>query len=362
MLTASRREWNELYTFFSLLAQGCIAVGNAAGEPGGRQLPIAQLQRKEHDGMRRYLIEEETVHVTGEQMDARFPREDFGTVAQFIRDMLAGSHEAEVEAAPGVEEFLDAVKIYDMEAQTDDRTDFHIGFYSTDTPLVGFRIQSYLCGTTPLLDGGRTANLKLEQSGVRFSGPAINKINFTEDPDNPNEVGRRMLYIESLGGVLKYSDVADKIFRSNLLMIDSNFPRVLAAMLRTLHLDNVTRVDELTARIEEQNPLKIKEELVQKHGFYRYKIKQFLVALALGLRPAKMFDGTESAVAGFILVDGRGNLLCYQKADRETMADYLFTHTRLEKGLPDKDKYGYLERENRAYYLKLNLKIGFTRK
>lgn len=362
MLTASRREWNELYTVFSLLARGRVALGNAAGEPGGAELPLALLQRREHDGLRRYLPEGDHIRVQGEQMDAVFPRQDFEDAAQLIRETLLASNEPEPEAPQGMEAFLDALNIYDLEAVTDDRTDFHLAFYSPDAPQAGFRVQSRLCGLTPLLDGGRTANLKWEQSGVRFSAPAVNKINFTEAPDNPNEVARRMLYIESLGGVLKYSDVADKIFRSNLLMIDSNFPRVLAAMLRTLHLDNVARVDELTARVEEQNPLKIKDELVHRHGFYRYKMKQFLVALALGLRPAKMFDGRKSAVTGFITVDARGRLLAYRSAERETFADYLFTHTRLEKSLPDKDKYGYLERENGTYYFKLNLKVGFTRK
>ena len=124
----------------------------------------------------------------------------------------------------------------------------------------------------------------------------------------------------------------------------------------------MSRIDELTALIEERNPLKIKDELIQKHGFYRHKMKQFLVALALGLRPAKIYTGRSTAVGGFIMVGADGRLTVYRQTEADVMADYLFTHTRLEKGLPDKDKYGYLERENKLYYFKLNLKIGFTRK
>ena len=55
-----------------------------------------------------------------------------------------------------------------------------------------------------------------------------------------------MLLIERLGGVLKYSDVADRVFRSNLLMIDLHFPRVLTEMVRIMHLDDITRISELT--------------------------------------------------------------------------------------------------------------------
>lgn len=362
MLTATRREWNELYVFFSLLAQGEVALGNEEGASSERVLPIARVTRREHDGERRYTIENTDIHIEGEQINVKIPREDFGTVAALILDALKQDRNEEVEAPEGVEGFLDVLNIYDMEARTDDRTDFHIIFHDDTFPPVGFRIYSRLCGMDPLLDGGRTANLKFEQTGVRFSQPAVNKINYTEDPENPNEVARRMLSIEGLGGVLKYSDVADKIFRSNLSMIDLHFPRVLAEMARVMHLDNITRVDELIAIIEEKNPLKIKEELIRKHLYYRHKMKEFLLALALGMRPAKLYNGTESAVAGFMMVDAQGKLLCYRKTEREVFAGFLFNHTRLEKGNPEQDKYGYLERENRLYYLKLNLKIGFVRK
>lgn len=361
MLTATRREWNELYTLFTLLAKGAIPAGDAAGN-AGLPLPIALIQREEHDGPRRYLIREQNVRVVGSDMDESFPREDFEVFSEMIHAALRTSSETDIAAPEGVEDFLDALKIYNLEAITDDRTDFYIAFYREDMPLIGCRIYSRLCGMDPLLDGGRTANLKFEQTGVRFSQPAIHKINYTESPENPAEVARRMLYIESMGGVLKYNDVADKIFRSNLLMIDLHFPRVLAEMTRILHLDNISRIDELTQIVEETNPLKIKDELIHKHGFYRYKMKTFLLALAFGLRPAKIFSGKDSAVSGFVFVDHEGRLTCYHKNDRETFADFLFTHTRLEKGSPEKDKYGYLERENRLYYLKLNLKIGFVRK
>ena len=361
MMTATRREWSELYTFFTILAQGGLAAGTAEGTEGA-WLPVALVQRQEHDGPRRYLIGPEEIRIQGSEMDERIPREDFATVAQMILDPLAAVHDDEVEAPEGVEGFLDAVRIYDLEAVTDDRTDLYVAFYHPETPLVGLRIYSRLCATDPLLDGGRTANLKMEQTGIRFSQPAVYKINYTENPDNPAEVARRMLYIESMGGIFKYSDVCDRVFRSNLHMIDLHFPRVLCEMLRIFHLDQISRIDELTALIEERNPLKIKDELIHKHGFYRHKMKQFLVALALGLRPAKIYTGRDSAVSGILMVGADGRITVYHKADKDVFGDYLFTHTRLEKGLPDKDKYGYLERENKLYYFKLNLKIGFVRR
>lgn len=374
MFKATKRELGEIYAFFRLLADGSVYMGTPQVQKDmNRCWPVALIQREEHDGTRRYYIEETEVRMVSGEVDrsgqfvpkeevepVTFPRTDFGEAADYVLDILKHSSGEEVEVPDGLEGFLDAVRIYDLEAKTDDRTDFKVAFWQKDAPLTGFCVRCRLSPMNPLLDGGRTANLKLEQTGVKFAVPTVNKVNAL--PESPNEVAERMLMIERLGGVLKYSDVADRVFRCNLLMIDLHFPRMLAEMVRLMHLEGITRVAELTERIKELNPLKIKDELIQKHGFYEYKMKQFLLALALGMRPAKIFRGTDSAVEGMLLVDGQGDLLCYHQSYRQDFAEFLYQNTRFEKGALEKDKYGFLERENGSWYFKLNVKIGLVKR
>ena len=326
---ATKRELGELYTFFRLLADGKVFGGTPKAQKDDRKCwPIALIQREEHDGTRRYYIEEEDVRIvsgvvekdgtfiaSAEKEVLSFPRADFGDAAEIILHLLRNEPGEEVEVSEGLEAFLDAVNIYDLESKTEDRTDFSVAFWSVDAPLTGFTVRCRLS---------------------------------------------RM--IERLGGVLKYSDVADRVFRCNLLMIDLHFPRMLAEMVRTMHLDGITRVSELTERIKEMNPLKIKDELINKHCFYEFKMKQFLLALALGMRPAKIYNGTDSAVEGLLLTNGEGEVLCYHKSERQTFADFLYQNSRFEKGSVDKDKYGFLERENGVYYFKLNVKIGLLKR
>ena len=341
---ATKREWGEIYAFFRLLADGYVYAGTPDVKRNEQQrIPVAMVQREEHDGTRQYIVEKDNIHIKGEKMDKLVPREDFETVAELILQAIRSSKQDDVTSPDGVEEFLDEVAIYDLEAKTDDRTDFSVAFYDVAAPLTG----------------GRTANFKFEQTGVKFAVPTINKINAEGEED---DVISRMLMIERLGGVLKYSDVADKIFRSNLAMIDLHMGRLLAEMTRLMWLDGITKVSELTEEVKRLNPLKIKDELINKHGFYEYKIKEFLLALATGMRPAKLYNGTESAICGFLFVTGEGEVLCYQRAYRQTFADFLFYNSRLEKGSTEKDKYGYLERENGVYYFKLNLKIGLLKR
>ncbi|MBQ5478126.1 MAG: HpaII family restriction endonuclease, partial [Bacteroidaceae bacterium] len=309
---------------------------------------------------RRYIINENDVHIVGEGIDFSVSREDFSFAAEIMENALKENHGDDLELPDAIENFMNAIQITEFEAVTDDRTDFYIIPYSEACKPVGIRVYSRIGGMTPLLDGGRAANFKFEQQGVRFPSPTVNKINSLEESDNP--VCRRMLYIESLGGTLKYSDVADKIFRSNLAMIDLHLGRVLAEMVRVMHLDGITKISDLVERINEINPVKVKDELITRHRYYEYKVKQLLLAVAFGMRPAKLYNGIDGAIAGFVFVDKDGKMLLYSKLDQQTFADFLFANTRLERGSTEKDKYGYLERENGKYYLKLNLKIGIQKR
>lgn len=360
MFEATKKEWSELYSFFRLLADGKMALGTPQAKKSEINWPIAMIQREEHDGTRCYYIEKDTIRIVGENLERTVPREDFATVAGLILQAIKSSSDNEVASPEGVEEFLDEMAIFDLEAKTDDRTDFSVAFWHPEAPVTGFCVRSKMGAMNALLDGGRAANLKLEQTGVKFATPTVNKINAL--PESDTEVVDRMLMIERLGGVLKYSDVADRVFRSNLLMIDLHFPRLLSEMLRTMHVEGITRVSELTELMKQVNPLKIKDELIQKHGYYEFKIKQFLLTLALGMRPAKIYNGTDSAVEGMIVVDGSGELLCYHKSDKKTFEDFLYLNTRFEKGSVEKDKYGFLERENGSYFFKLNAKIGLVKR
>lgn len=355
------REWCELYTFFRLLADGQIAMGTEQGSPGEQIRPLASILRTEHDGIRKYLIESQHIRIVSDEQPVRFvPREDFSAAADLILQAVKSSTQDEVEVPEGVEAFLDELRIFDLEAPTTDRTDLHLTFWHPDSPPCGFIVRSRLGQMRPLLDGGRTANLKLEQSGIKFASPTVSKINAS--PESANEVAERMLLIERLGGVLRYADVADKVFKANLSMIDLHFPRLLAEMVRTMHLDGISRTCDLVDVMEQINPLKIKEELIQKHLFYRFKTQQFLTALLCGMRPAKIYRGETTAIEGLLLLDGSGQVAAYHLSDRSTLENFLLKNTRFEKGALEKDKYGYLERENGVYYFKLNAKIGFCKR
>ena len=97
---ATKKEWCELYTFFRLLADGKVVLGTAEAKIGEMSWPIAVIQREEHDGTRRYYIEEESVRIEGETGVKSMPREDFGIVADLILQAVKSSSENDVTSLP----------------------------------------------------------------------------------------------------------------------------------------------------------------------------------------------------------------------------------------------------------------------
>lgn len=62
--SATKRELGELYTFFRLLADGAVSLGTPEARTNEtEQWPVALIQREEHDGTRRYYIEEENIRI-----------------------------------------------------------------------------------------------------------------------------------------------------------------------------------------------------------------------------------------------------------------------------------------------------------
>ena len=113
-------ELGELYTFFRLLAgwKSFRGVLRKAQKDDRKCWPIALIQREEHDGTRRYYIEEEDVRIvsgvvekdgtfiaSAEKEVLSFPRADFGDAAEIILHLLRNEPGEEVEVSEGLEAF-----------------------------------------------------------------------------------------------------------------------------------------------------------------------------------------------------------------------------------------------------------------
>ena len=64
-------------------------------------------------------------------------------------------------------------------------------------------------------------------------------------------------------------------------------------------------------------------ELQQGHDLYGFKVKSFMVAIALGMMPATIWDGRYEATGGYIIVKESGDMICFHVYDRNLLEDIL---------------------------------------
>ena len=362
MFTVSRKDLGELLALFRLVESMCLPLNVKQNEDFLEKVHFSSVMREEGKVKRKYYLQNDKVCIDSTENNHKeiilLPKQEWSDVANHLFEALRQTDDENlVLIDDDVEQFLDKAQIYSIAGTNEGQ--HHLFLETAMGPLqagVFLRVGAY---PTKILDGGRSANIKLEQTGTRFASPMAAKVNaFYSD----KTVRDRMFMIEDMGSSLKYSNVADKVFRANLAMIDLHLGRLLAEMIRVSYIEDILKVNELTQRMNEINPLKVKSELIEKHHYYEFKIKQLLLACISGMRPAKIYKGQDTLPFYTIFVNPNGQLFAYSVSNTSDLADFLYHNTRLERGDLEKDKYGELERENNVYYFKLNLKIGLTKR
>lgn len=360
MFTVSRKDLGELLALFRLVESMSVPLMNTQGAYALAQVDFDAVLREEDKVMRRYSLVDDVVLIERSDNDVvlTFSKEEWSRVADHLFEALRQNDDEHLVLVDDEDEaFLDKAEIHNIAGTGEGQNHLLL-----ETPMglqvagVWLRVGAY---PSKVLDGGRSANLKLEQTGTRFASPMASKVNSLQ---STNTVRDRMLMVEDMGSSLKYYNVADKVFRANLAMIDLHLGRLLTEMVRISYMEDVMKINELTARMNELNPLKVKSELIEKHHYYEYKVKQLLLACASGMRPTKIYRGQDQLPFYTIFINPNGQLMAYSVYQNHCLADFLFNNSRLERGDLEKDKYGELERENNVYYFKLNLKIVLTKR
>ena len=135
--------------------------------------------------------------------------------------------------------------------------------------------------------------------------------------------------------------------------------RLLSDLVRIFYTDEMITIKDITEEINRVNPFKVKDEVIEKSRLYEYKIRQFLYAVACGLKPTKTWRGNGNTHMQ-IFVKENGEILYYNPAEKEKFEKFLFANTRLSIPNEDKNKFGGIEKENGQWLIKLNMEIRFN--
>lgn len=361
-LTGNKGEWSEFYTFLKLLADGKIyAADKNLNKNETLFYLILKIIRGEAEDLE-YIRNENIViqNSKGIVLTEISVNEVSNIADRFYKGIAEGKRG---ERAFGLGFAKNALETFHTNSYSDERTktaDIRIVIHDPIThhkPLLGFSIKSYLGGKPTLFNASKASNLIFKIK------PEIDNQRRIE-LNNLNTYGARIRWLAENGYSLTFEKMYSEFFRTNLELIDSKLPEILAHLILKRYLGGPNKLAGLTEFLNDANPCDFNIQL--NKNFYTYKIKRLLVDAALGMKAGSLWTGAYSATGGIITVKKDGELLCFHIYNWNEFQDYLLNHTKIDfpDSSPKRCDFGRVltaeeVEENSGSYIKLNFQIRF---
>lgn len=352
-MSGNKGEWSELYVFMKLLSQGRVYAANEKVERIDEvNYPILKIMREEIKGrIIDYVINDKEISIEIQSDKIlSVDRKEMEKQANILLKNIA-SHSGSFELEE-IAEFANGIKVTKLKAPSADTTDISMQIKDIHTNFirnVGFSIKSEVGNAPTLLNAGQTTNFIYKVTGLsRIQMEEINSIN------TRTKIKDRMFKIAELGGKIQYYDMNHTGFKRNLIMVDSSMPEIIGNMLLYYYSEDVKECDKLVNMLGDRDPLGYGDSMM-----YTYKFKKFLCSCALGMKPAKPWDGLDEANGGYIIVKANGEILAYHIYNRNFFEQYLLDNTALDRASTSRHEYMSLYEENNEIFIKLNLQVRF---
>ena len=356
MLTGNKGEWSEIYAFLKLLADKKLYAGDANLQINTEQFyPIIKIIRYESDIRYQYTIDDDLVTITGGIEEKVIRSKVFERFAIILFEHILASDGS--FAVPIIENFLNSIYCKTLKAKSNSKSDIFIVIHdkrTNSTHELGFSIKSQLGAESTLLNASQPTNFTFKINNFSPDEKLVDSINRI---DTKSKVKDKIIAIKDIGGNLEFFALENNIFKNNLVLIDTALPDIFAEIVLVFYTSKLNNISELTAKIDEKNPLRYDKS--SPHQFYQYKIKRFLTDVALGMVPKTVWTGTYDATGGYLVVKGTGEVVCYHIYNKNQFDDYLFLNTKLETASTERHNFGNIYKENDEYFFKLNLQIRF---
>jgi len=337
MLTGNKGEWAELYAFLKILSDTKLpsADENLVIEPE-RFFEFLSL-----------IWNDPSMQVSSR-------------LASIFRAIAEGSGRS--FAVPEAEEVMFSLLRTSLKAPSSEKADIFgtLVDRSTNTAeLSGFSVKSMLKNKATLLNHSGQTVFQYELEGFPL-GRAAEIAAITADNSSSYYIDRTKRIIE-LGGKFKFHSMRSKQFEKTLRKIDTMLPEFVAEMLVGFFDKQGKSLDELVSYLAASHTIEENFSFTLDKEDYEFKLKQLLSASALGMQPAKAWDGMMRANGGYLVVVQTGDVLCYHAFNRDVFLNYLFNNTAFES--PGGRNAPYLEiiEEDGKAYTDLKLQIRFTK-
>lgn len=351
-MRGNKGEWSELYVLLRLLADGKI---KAEARDENCWLPVLKIFREDVESFKFEFRRSEKsfveLYLNGDRIK-KIPAKDFATMAEkILGGIIRGGDSAfEIDGATEIMNLLGCKQIKSpANRKADIEVKVHDPFTNFDR-ICCYSIKSDLGNPPTLFNASGATNFRFKIFGMDTAlAERINAINTrTKIQDRMSKIDR-----------FTFVSVVNKTFAENLMFIDTQLEKFLGELLKIYYRENISSCSQLATILEERDPLKFGVS-----GLYRHKLKKFLCAVALGLKPAKKWNGIDEANGGYLIVKDSGEILAYHLYNRDDFETYLLNNTRLETPSSNRHNFATVYREVNGggvdeFFINLNLQIRF---
>lgn len=284
----------------------------------------------------------------------RFPASKFLTEAEaLLKAINEMSGCARSSTKEQIQAFMDKIHCISTSPCPPDKADIHIILHDQRSKMnsnVGFTIKSQLSADSTLLNSvGDSTNFVYSLGKIKSS--VVREFNSLD------RFKKKFELLESNSIIPKWVGVGAKTFYNNLMMIDTCLPWIIGECLLYYYSGQAHTIVETESLLRKYNPLNF--DIESQPLFYEYKLKQFLLAFALGMTAAKPWNGKFIASGGYIVIKEDGEIVCYHFFERNELEDYLFNNTYFDTPSTKRHKFGTIYNTGPEDLLKLNLQVRF---
>ena len=348
-------EWSELYALGYLLVHG----GAYAADDQQNAIPetfhkVLQIYLAEKNGApeTNYILQESEIAilVSGSQV-AKIQRSLIQSSVELMFDELTNGIQRKTFALGTGNDLLELIKRTRISASSSEHEndlDLVLEDLVTQvpTPRVGFNIKSQIGGKATLLNASGATNF------VYRIIPNNAELASNYPVFEHGKHGKNLAQLYNAGFHLEFEKISNQIFYNNLTLLDMQFPNYLGKVLLHSYL---TGEKSFTKSVQNVYP---KENLESKQPIF--KLKEFLGAVAMGLRPTFVWDGDTTKFSGILVVKSNGEIVFYYLYNRKNFEEHLFSNVAFERASTTRHKYGEIYKEDGIDKIKLNLQIRFT--
>lgn len=350
-------EWSELYTLgYLLLNGGAFAADenqDAISEQFHKVLTIYLASIRNSPELE-YKIREASIDIlSGSEIICSIDRDDLDrSLTIMLKELKDGTRKGTF-SLPAGNHLLTLLRKQRISASSAEReNDLEIVLEDPTTkassPRVGFSIKSQLGGRSTLLNASAATN---------FIYKIVPNIDATRNPYPDFVHGKHRKNLISLyeaGYHLEFKQIANETFYNNLTLLDMQFPNYLARILLNSYINQEDSFSKNAVMVFPANIEASRQPI--------FKLKEFLGAVAMGLRPASTWDGDTTKFRGILVVKNNGEVLVYYLYNRKNFEEYLFSNLAFERPSTTRHKYGSIYSQDGEDLIKLNLQIRFISK